>query len=393
MGFFSGRVGFLRFRITGAAPGLFSSEHLDRLEANRIGNQRLASADGVECGWIAGEHILDTAFELEKNVINDTLQFGLRIDSNKIPSDLLRAYAAIELQALASKNPGGRPSQRQKREAREAARQRIEEEARDGRYLRRKAIPLLWDAQSNELLVGASSLTLIDRLATLFEATFGQGFEMVTSGSLAFRLAEAAQLGRGVDDASASPFVPQASTGEVAWIVDETSRDFLGNEFLLWLWYYLENEDDTLKLSDRSEATLMITSTLALECPRAQTGRESITHEGPTRLPEARRAIQSGKLPRKCGLTVVRHSSQYELTLQAETFAVSGARLPAPEAAEDRARLEERVTQLRHLIETLDLVYEVFAGRRVSDEWTRELAKIQKWLQKDERGGRMSATA
>lgn len=127
--------------------------------------------------------------------------------------------------------------------------------------------------------------------------------------------------------------------------------------------------------------------------PAHQTGRESISHEGPTRLPEARRAIQSGKLPRKCGLTVVRHSSQYELTLQAETFAVSGARLPAPEAAEDRARLEERVTQLRHLIETLDLVYEVFAGRRVSDEWTRELAKIQKWLQKDERGGRMSATA
>ena len=27
---------------------------------------------------------------------------------------------------------------------------------------------------------------------------------------------------------------------------DETSRDFLGNEFLLWLWYYLENERDTL---------------------------------------------------------------------------------------------------------------------------------------------------
>jgi hypothetical protein len=31
--------------------------------------------------------------------------------------------------------------------------------------------------------------------------------------------------------------------------------------------------------------------------------------------PEARRAIQSGKLPRKVGLTVVRHDQQYELTL------------------------------------------------------------------------------
>ena len=83
-----------------------------------------------------------------------------------------------------------------------------------------------------------------------------------------------------------------------------------------------------------------------LECPRGQTGRESITSDGPTRLPEAPRAIQSGKLPRKVGLIVVRHDQQYEMTLQAETLAVSGCRLPAPEAADERARLEER----RHAI-------------------------------------------
>ena len=44
----------------------------------------------------------------------------------------------------------------------------------------------------------------------------------------------------------------------------EESRDFLGNEFLLWLWYTLENETDTLKLADGSEATLMLARTLTL---------------------------------------------------------------------------------------------------------------------------------
>jgi hypothetical protein len=34
----------------------------------------------------------------------------------------------------------------------------IEDEAKDGRFLRLKAIPVLWDAQSNELLVGTSRL-------------------------------------------------------------------------------------------------------------------------------------------------------------------------------------------------------------------------------------------
>ena len=205
------------------------------------------------------------------------------------------------------------------------AREKLEEEADDGRFLRRKAYPLLWDAPSNELLVGTTSVTAMDRLHTLFEQTFGYGFEPLGAGRQMFRLAEPRQQTRGVDDATPAPFVPGASPSEVAWMPDEASRDFLGNEYLLWLWYMLDSESDTIALGDGSEAAVMLARTLVLECPRGQTGRESITSDGPTRLPEARRAIQSGKLPRKVGLIVVRHDQQYELTLQAETLAVSGA--------------------------------------------------------------------
>lgn len=385
MGFFTGRVSFARFRVTGPSPGIFAQEHLDRLQAHTIGKQRVASSEGVEIGWTAGEHILDTSFELEKNVVNDTLSFSLRVDSHKVPADLLRAYAAIELAALAKKNPSGLPSNRQRREAKESALQRVEAEAKDGRFLKRKQYPALWDAQSNELLIASTSVTVIDRLHTLFEHTFGVGFEPLTAGPLAFRLAEPRGQARGVDDASPAPFVPGTTPDELAWVLDENSRDFLGNEFLLWLWHYLENEGDAVRLADGSEVTAMIAGTLQLECPRAQTGKESITHEAPARLPEARRAIQSGKLPRRCGLILVRQDAQYELAVQAESLAVGGAKLPAPEASEERARLEERVTQVRHLIETLDLLYDAFGARRASGEWGKELAKVQAWLRREER--------
>jgi hypothetical protein len=390
MGFFSGRVTFARYRVAGPSPGLFGPEHLQRLEALGIGKQKVAASDGVEVGWTAGGHLLDTRFDLAKNIVNDTLHFALRVDAQKVPADLLRAYAEVELEALASKNPSGLPSARQKREARDTARQRLEDEARDGRFLRRKTYDLLWDAQSNELLVGTTALTVVERLLTLFQHTFGHGLEALTAGRQAFRLAEPRQQTRGVDDARPSAFVPGTSAAEVVWVPDEGSRDFLGNEFLLWLWYMLDAEHDTLKLGDGSEAAVMVARSLALECPRGQTGKESITSEGPTRLPEALRAVQAGKLPRKAGLTVARHDQQYELTLQAETLAVSGARLPTPEAAEGRARLEERVGQLRHLLETLDLLYDAFGRLRVSDVWGKELAKIQKWLRREERG-RLSA--
>src|SRR5262249_36342850 len=237
MGFFSGRLTFARYRVDGPSPGLFGPEHLERLAAHAIGRARVASPDGVEVGWTAGDHILDTQFDLAKNVVNETLNFALRVDQQKIPGDLLRAYTAVELRAAAEKNPGGRPSARQRREARDTARERLEEEAKDGRFLRRKAYPVLWDAPSNELLVGTTSPAVVDRLHTLFQQTFGFGFEPLTAGRQAFRLAELRQQTRGVDDAAPAAFVPRVTPGEMAWAPDEASRDLLGNEVLLWRGY------------------------------------------------------------------------------------------------------------------------------------------------------------
>jgi hypothetical protein len=386
MGFFSGRLTFARYRVLGSSPGIFGPEHLKRLAANAIGTQRVAAPDGVEVGWTGGDHILDTRFDLAKNIVNETLNFCLRVDQQKIPVDLLRAYAAVELQAAAEKNPSGRASARQRREARDAARERLEDEAKDGRFLKRKAYPVLWDALSNELLVGTTSMGVVDRLHTHFQQTFGLDFEPLTAGAQAFRLAEVRQQTRGVDDATPAAFVPGVTPGEMAWAPDEASRDFLGNEFLLWLWYTLDGGNDAVALADESEVSVMLARTLTLECPRAQTGKETIQSDAPTRLPEARRAIQAGKLPRKVGLILSRHDQQYEFTLQAETLAVSGARLPAPEGNDERVRLEERVALLRSFLESLDLLYDAFGRVRFAVSWPKELAKVQKWLKRDEQG-------
>jgi hypothetical protein len=381
MGFLSGRVTIARYRIDGQAPGIFGPEHLSELKKRSAGRDRLASADGVEVGWTAGDHVLDTRFELEKNVINESLQFCLRVDSTKIPSDLLQAYYQIELHG---QRAGKKPSSKQKKAAKAAALERLEHEAKDGRFTRRKVVPILWDAKSNELLVGTTSMSAIDQLYSLFELTFGFGFEALTAGRQAYRLAEMRQQTRGVDDATSSPFVPGLTPNDLAWIVEEDSRDFLGNEFLLWLWYRLESESDTVKLSDGSEVAVMLSRTLTLECPRGQTGHETISSEGPTRLPESRRAIQAGKLPRKVGLTMVRHEKQYDFTLHAETLAVGACKMPPPELEEERPRLEERIDQIRQLVETLDLLYDAFGRLRHGQEWNSELTKMQKWLVREE---------
>jgi hypothetical protein len=386
MGYFIGRVTFLRYHVDRPAPKLFGPEHLEKLAAHAIGKQRAAEKDGSEVGWITGDDILDTGFDLAKNVVNGSLHFALRVDTQKLPPDLLRAYARVELQALASQNRSGQPTFTQKKQAREAARERLEAEAKDGRYVRRRAYPVLFDAQLNHVLVGTTSAGALEQVQKLFQETFGCRLFLMDAAAIARERAEIGQQQDRLPYLRPALFVPGQGTAEVAWVKDPTSHNYLGNEFLLWLWFILETEDDTLALPDGSKVTAMLARILVLECPRGLSGYEAIHSEGPTKLPEARRAIQAGKLPRRAGLILVRHDQQYELTLQAEKLAISGAKLPAAEPGEARVRLEERISQLRHLIETVDLLYDSFLCRRLGTDWQKEQERMQQWLQRDERG-------
>jgi hypothetical protein len=383
MGFLAGNATFLRFKVDGPNPRLFTEEHLTRLEDLRAGRQRIASADGIDIGWTAGNHFLDADFTPEKNIVNDALLVDLRVDCDRLPADRMKAYYETELKAIAAQNASGHPTAKQKREAKESARERLETEAKDGRFRKSKCVPVLWDALSNEVLFGATSLSHVDRLVSLFQQTFGYGLDPVTAGRRAFQLAP---VSRAVDDSSSSKFV-QFGGDDVAWISDDTSRDFLGNEFLLWLWFVESTVSDTVRLSDESEVTFMLARTLVLECPRGETGHEVIKHEGPTRLPEAMRAVQSGKLPRRAGLTLVRHSEQFELLLHAETLGVGGAKFPKPadDITQSRAKQEDRIRALRSLIETTDLLFEAFVNLRLSAKWPETLGRMQGWLKASER--------
>jgi hypothetical protein len=384
MGFLNGRVTYVRYRVSGPSPLPFCEEILEQAQHHAIGRHGAADpTDGVSAGWVGGDHVLDLTFHLAKNIINDALHLAIRIDTDKVPGSLLRAYTKIETDARAQLNPSGFPTKAQRQEAKEAARIRAEAEAADGRFRRMAYYPVLWDGQTNILYAGATSAAVLERLQALFRETFDLTLEPITAGSLAFEQARARGLERSIEDFGPIGFVGEgASYASVAWAEsDPSSRDFWGNEFLIWLWHTLQNDGDTITLPDGSEATVMVAKTLTLDCPRGESGRDCLTNEGPTRLPEAFRALQAGKLPRKAGLIIVRHDAQYELTLQAETLAVSGANLPKIEGASGHDLHSARIDSLRHLVETLDLLYDAYGRRRTGPDWNGELGRIRRWLQ------------
>jgi hypothetical protein len=383
MGFFSGRVTFDRFRVVGKQPRQFGPEHVETLARFAIDQVETASIEQPDVGFLAGGHLFDCSFDLEKNVFGDVLHCGMRIDMRQIPAAIRNAWLQIELQALAAENPSGRPTKEQRQQAKDAVAARCEEEARSGRYRRMQQFPLLWDARDGVLYFGASSPTAAEHCAALLARSFDLELEHLTAGKLAESWAAEAKRGEAFDDAGPAAFFADAPGGDVAWLNTQGgNRDFLGNEFLLWLWWRLETQSDTIALADGSEVTGMFARTLALECPLGESGKETITAESPVHLPEAALAIRSGKLPRKAGLILVRYGLQYELVLQSETFSVSGAKIQVDdEEAEGRALLEDRIEGVRGLSETLDLLYRVFCQKRIGKAWSQELDPMRRWLQ------------
>ncbi len=391
MPFLSGSLGFERFSVSGFEPQQFGEVQLEQLEQAACAKFQTTSTETTHVGFLGGEHLFDQVFDLGKNVINDAMHCSIRIDTNQVPAAIKKAWMQMELAARAKDSSTGRPTKSQRQEAKEAVEQRCEVEAATGKYRKMQQFPVLWDIKQSLLYFGGSGATAGSHCADLFERTFEIELSRVTAGSVALQWAE--QVGKlaEVEDLSPASFAPEQAYADVAWAnVDSRKPDFLGNEFLLWLWWTLENVSDSITLPDDSEVTVMLTKTLTLECPLGEHGKETISHESPVKLTEAMQAIRSGKLPRKSGMTLVRFGQQYDLVLQAESFAISGAKIHVDENDTEH-QLDDRIDAIRSLNETVDLLFHAFCARRIGREWAKDHEKIRHWLGTTEHRRKMPA--
>lgn len=365
MSFLAGSVSAVQF--SAAWPEQHAGREAELLRACAA-EPCVFNADGEACGWTAGGHRRDTRFG-EKNVLGDFLAFDFRRTKDAIPGALVRDYTA-EIMAEMQAADGGQPlSAKKKRVAREQGRERAEEEAKDGRFKRHTLVPVVWDRQEGRVLFGSGSSSLIDRFVVLFEKTFGVVPQLVSPATIA-----GADL-RGL----ATQWVPGVTPDAYLWSPDVDHPNHLGNEFALWLMWRADRDGGEI-----ADKVLMVARTISLDCPRGHDGFDTVRHESPARLPEVRKALQSGKLPRSLGLTLVAYGEQYELTLHADRWAVTAGRLPkpgddAPTAPDQRAVY--RLESVRAMFQAVESLFGFFCEfRRDAEAWEREVRDVRGWL-------------
>ena len=189
MGFASGSVTFKRFFVGGQGTKQVDESLLEALSKHAIGRDSMVEPDRTEVGWVTGDHILDTEFDFGKNAIEDCLYFALRIDTNKPPTDLVRSFQRLNEQATLEASGREVLTKEDRLEARDQARSRADREAAAGMHRRMKHYPVLWDLARNDLYLGATSPTVVDRFVLLFDTTFERALTPASAGTLASRWA------------------------------------------------------------------------------------------------------------------------------------------------------------------------------------------------------------
>lgn len=381
MPFLNGSLGFERFSVAGFEASAFDEDHIEILAKHAAGRIETDGIENVHLGFLGGEHLFDQEFDLSKNIVNDALHVGVRIDTHNIPAAIRNAWLQMEIAGFAKDSQDGTVTKAQRKEAKEAMEQRCEVEAATGKYRKMQSFPLLWDYQNELLYFGGTVGNAAGLCMDFVESCFDVELRRIGAGAIATQWGiDTGQCAK-IEELQPISFID----GKICshhWASEHSEApDFLGNEFLMWLWWTLENDSDTIVLPDETEVTVMLTKTLTLECPYGESGKETITALSPTNLPEAMQAIRSGKLPRKTGMTIVRNDRQFDLTLNAETFGISGAKIQLED--DEEFDNDDRIDAIRLLSETTDLMLHAFCERRISNDWKADQKAIQKWLTKN----------
>ena len=355
----------------------------------------------IETGWTGGRHILDGDFTHGNCVFGTTLHAAMRMDSVRVPTEVKTAYLAQESTALqkAAVDGGGdaaRPLGRTgRREGKENAERRWLEEVADGRYRSCSLVPVIWDLPNQRVLAPAGPDRTWMALRDLMQASVGVRLQPMGSGALALDCLAARGMSDAFDDARpdalVSPPIPRVPSedgpvGErpgVPWAeAGPEPRDFLGNLFLLWLWWQAECKEGMIDLGQGQEVALVVDRSIDMECAWGVTGKQSLRGDAPGRTPEAAKALQAGKWPRKLGLILSDHDREWSLDLQGDLFRVSGLKLPKPEElpGSEREAIEERLESTLRLDDLLLSMFDVFLRERFSGTWATRRDELKAWI-------------
>jgi len=161
---------------------------------------------------------------------------------------------------------------------------------------------------------------------------------------------------------------------------------FLGEEFLTWLWYVIEKNQNLLKGFDPDFVGLEVGNRIVFENRRKESAeRITIKGEG-AGLEEGVLALKNGALVTELNMVYRSAELVWQFTLKGESLNISSLSIPQTDLPESEEDLEgyvlEKLFLYDKLLQFFKNLFAHFVKLRISNNWHgKETASIRKWIQ------------
>ena len=163
---------------------------------------------------------------------------------------------------------------------------------------------------------------------------------------------------------------------------------FLGNEYLTWLWFTLENERKLLNQFDKDLTNLEIGNRLVLENRHGES-LETITIKGDEAgLEEGILALKKGALVNDLNLLYRCGNQTWQFNLKGESLNISSLKTPDSGKIENKEDIEgavlEKIYLYDKIVSFVERTFLYFIQTRLSENWEKiDVPKIKEWLLKN----------
>jgi len=161
---------------------------------------------------------------------------------------------------------------------------------------------------------------------------------------------------------------------------------FLGEEFLTWLWFVIENNQNFIKDIEPDFVALEVGNRVVFE-NRKKDAAERVTIKGDgASLEEGILALNKGSLVTELNVVYKAAELRWQFTLKGESLNISTLSIPSTGSVESDEDIEgivlEKIYLYDKVLRLLEKLYAHFTKLRVSDNWHRsESSRIRKWIQ------------
>jgi hypothetical protein len=165
---------------------------------------------------------------------------------------------------------------------------------------------------------------------------------------------------------------------------------FLGNEFLTWLWFTIDNNTEIFRQCDDQFVDISVGNRMVLE-NRLSNGKEHISIKGDAAgFEEALLALSKGAMITDIHLVYKSNTLTWMFAIKGESLSFSGLKLPETGLMESGEDMEGMVLEKIYLYEKpfdiIDKLYQQFLFIRLSDKWSSAIVPaIKKWIAQADR--------